>query len=124
MIILAMKEGRLNPDRAQALVRSITDPARQARARQSLEEIEVIREVRAVAHADLDQAEALAQRISTPDWQALVLLNLARQATPARARRIIAQAFRLSFWAMPLDALAQVEPAALTAIADELLRFA
>jgi hypothetical protein len=42
------------------------------------------------------------------------------RAGRAHARRLIAQAFRLSFWVMPLDALAQVEPTTLIAIADNL----
>ncbi len=45
-------------------------------------------------------------------------------ATPAHAKRLTAQAFRLSSWMMPLDALAQIEPTALTAIADDFLQSA
>jgi hypothetical protein len=70
-----------------------------------------------------DVVEALARQMNNPDWQALILTSLVREAAPARGRRLIARAFRLSFWAMPLDALAQVAPTTLTAIADQLLQY-
>jgi hypothetical protein len=119
---MAIRAARLNPDRAQALTSSITDPEQREQAFRGLEDAEMARQAKAVADADLGQAEALAQKINNPEWQALVLTNLARQAAPAHARRLIARAFRLGFWAMPLDVLAQVEPTTLTMIADELLQ--
>ena len=81
------------------------------------------RQAKALANTDPGQAEALARKINNPDWQALILTSLVRQASPAHARRLVARAFRLSFWTTPLDALAQVEPTTLTAIADDLLQY-
>jgi hypothetical protein len=93
---LAIRAARLNPDRAKALARSITDPEQREQALHGVKDVELAREAKAVADADPGQAEALAGKITNPEWQALVLTNLAREAAPARARRLIARAFRLS----------------------------
>lgn len=121
---LARRVAAVDMERARAVARSINIADRRARALANLDDTELARRAKAAARADPDQAEALAQKIADPDWRALVLANLARETTPARARRLIARAFRLSSWAIPLDALAQVEPATLTAIADDLLQSA
>ena len=119
---VAIRAARPNPDRARALTSSIADPEQRGQAQRGLEDAAMARQAKAVAAADPDQAEDLAQKITNPDRQALILTNLARQAAPAHARRLIARAFRLSSSAMPLDALAQVDPTVLTVIADDLLQ--
>ena len=120
---LAIKAARLNPDRAEALASSITDPGQREQARHDVEDVKMARQAKALADTDPGQAEDLARKINNPHWQALILTRLAREASPARARRLIARAFRLSSWTKPLDALAQVEPYTLTAIADDLLQY-
>jgi hypothetical protein len=118
---MAERVAPISADRAEALAQSITDSDLRTQALANIEDTELALQATIAARADPDRAEALAQKITDTDRKALVLANLAREATPARARRLIAQAFHLSFWAMPLDALAEVQPATLTAIADDLL---
>ena len=119
---LAVKTGTFNADRAETLARSIADPKWRTRVLAGLEDFKLARQANALVHTDPGQAEVLAQQIADPDCQALVLTNVAREAAPPHARQLIARALRASFWAIPLDALAQTDPAAMSAIADEVLQ--
>jgi hypothetical protein len=70
---------------------------------------------------DLDRAETLAHSITSQRKQAEALAALAKQAQPARARLLVARAFRVGEWMTPLGALVQIQPAVLMAVADAFL---
>lgn len=98
------------PVRAEALARSITHPDEQARALAGVAE--------AMARAgDLDRAEQVARSVTDPGEQAQALASVAERA---RARSCIAGALAVGHWTIPLEALALVDPAALSAFAGEL----
>jgi tetratricopeptide (TPR) repeat protein len=77
------------PDRAEALARSITDPASRTSAL-----VEVIRAV--AAAGDHDRAEALARSLNDPSWRAWALTAVAEAVAAAgdhdRARQLTATA--------------------------------
>jgi hypothetical protein len=50
-----------------------------------------------------------------------VLTAVAKHVPPDHARRLVVQAFQLFNWTFPLPALARLQPAALAALADDLL---
>ena len=70
---------------------------------------------------DYDLAERIASSLTSPDLQARALADLASGVTePTKARSWIAGALAAGRWTIPLQALALVDPAALSAFADEL----
>jgi hypothetical protein len=107
-------------DRAERIARSITSPGSQARALAGV--------ATAAAAADLDRArelaagaERIARSITDPDKQAQALAGVASSAAElVRARSCIAGALAAGRWTIPLQALALVDPAAMSAFADEL----
>jgi hypothetical protein len=82
-----------------------------------------------VAAGDLDraqilvvQAEAAARSITDPKIQAEALTRLAMLSAitaGTAADRLIAGAFRLGSWTLPLNAVVQRQPSVLTALAAE-----
>lgn len=75
------------------------------------------------AAGDVARAEELARSITDPYRQAEALSALATEARPARARMLVASAFRPSSdWTIPLDALVHLQPAAVMAIGDDFLK--
>jgi hypothetical protein len=95
-------------------IRSITDPYWQVQA--------LIRVAAAAAAVgDYDRAERTARSIADPDAQARALADVAGSSSEsARTRSCIARALAVGRWTIPLQALALVDPAALSAFADEL----
>ena len=77
----------------------------------------------AVVHAtlgDVERAEELAMGITHRTFRTLALTGMARQAGDSpRARRLVALALHVGHWTDALELLARLEPAALTALADE-----
>ncbi|WP_405812921.1 MULTISPECIES: trypsin-like peptidase domain-containing protein [unclassified Streptomyces] len=68
---------------------------------------------------DSDRAEALARSVSEPRKRAEVLVDVAQEDV-MRARRLAAEAFTIGYWVTPLRILADVDPGALMAIANDL----
>jgi tetratricopeptide (TPR) repeat protein len=66
-------------------------------------------------------AREVADGIELEDFRAEALLAMAKAAEPNRARRLIAEAIVVGRWTVALRQLAQVDPGALAAVADELL---
>jgi hypothetical protein len=102
-------------DRAEATARSITDPYPQATG------LAKLAEALAVA-GEFDRAEATARSITDPYAQAQVMTRLATfSATAAEnsVARLIAAAFHLGTWTLPLSALVKHQPAVLAALAAE-----
>jgi hypothetical protein len=107
-------------DRAERIARSITYPDERARALAGV--------AAAAAAGDLDRArelaagaERIARSITDPDKQAQALAGVASSAAElVRARSCIAGALAAGRWTIPLQALALVDPAAMSAFADEL----
>jgi tetratricopeptide (TPR) repeat protein len=99
---------------AESMAQAITEPGRRA---QTLGELAT-----ALGRAgEIDRAEVLARSIGDPDEQARALTTLAACA-PARARRLLARAFLVGDWTIPLPALVPGERAVLTELADDALR--
>jgi hypothetical protein len=69
-----------------------------------------------------ERAEGLVRTITAPDLQAKALVKLAGKAEPAHARQLISRALSKGTWTLPLAIIAEVEPRALTTIADEFLQ--
>ncbi|WP_214111175.1 hypothetical protein [Acrocarpospora catenulata] len=100
--------------RAETLARTITDSNRDVVAMATLAE--------AVArHGDLNRAESLARSITNPDFKVDALTAVADHADHARASRIIAELLSAGEWLKPLPVIAKIAPAAVIAIADEIL---
>ncbi|MET7772518.1 hypothetical protein [Nocardia sp. NPDC005366] len=128
-----------DPDRAEALARTITDPWQHDRA--------ISRIAAAVAKIDPDRAEALARTITDPRQQAEVLgeaiaviaqtdpdqvqssdpaaHNLTRRPAAnslhSRGRGLLALAWSVLSWEIPVQALPAVDPTVLQALVDDLL---
>jgi hypothetical protein len=113
-----------DPGRGEALARSITLPEWQAPTLVAVALMVAATGDVGRAEALAAEAQALAYSISDPEEQARALVALAGEARPAYARLLIAQAFRVGTWTTPMRALAEVEPAVLTAVADECLNLA
>lgn len=101
-------------ERAETLTRALLDEDRQAAAMSELAEGKA-------RHGDLDRAESLARDITNSSWHVDALAAVAGLADPDRARRIIAELLSQGEWLKPLRAIAEIAPAAVTAIADEIL---
>jgi hypothetical protein len=69
---------------------------------------------------DLGRAEQVARSIASPDGQAEAMASIAGVAEPTRARAFIAGALAAGRWTIPLNELADIDPTALSAFADEL----
>lgn len=69
----------------------------------------------------LHQAEVDARRILDPDLRAVALGRIATGAATDRARWLTAEALQSGHWRASLTTLTRIEPAAVAAIADELL---
>lgn len=107
-----MRSGDL--DRAEALAQAIRKPYQRARGLALVAE--------AVARAgDQERAEALARVITKPDLQARVLVNLAKKAELNRAQSLLAHALAVGHWETSVEVLAQIDPDAVFAIANEYL---
>ena len=108
-------------DGAERIARSLTDPDEQARALAGVA-------TAAAAAGDLDRArelaadaERIARSITSPNEQAQALARVASSAAElVRARSCIAGALTAGRWTILLQALALVDPAALSAFAGEL----
>ena len=99
-------------ERAEATARVISDPDRQAQVLTDL--------AHAAADAgELDRAETAALAISDPGRQAQTLADLATNTEPGWARSLLAQALTAGHWLMSLNALVQIDPAAVISIANE-----
>ena len=108
----AVRSGDL--DRAEALAQAIRKPYQRARGLALVAE--------AVARAgDQERAEALARVITKPDLQARVLVNLAKKAELNRAQSLLAHALAVGHWETSVEVLAQIDPDAVFAIANEYL---
>ncbi|WP_229070051.1 hypothetical protein [Actinoplanes sp. DH11] len=105
-------------DRAEALAASdLLDPSiRHAVVRPLIEAF--------VKAGELARAEVLARLIPKAEQQAEALAVIALEAPPPIAVPLIAEAFRLGDWSVPLRAAAAISPAVLAAVADEHLRLA
>ena len=107
-------------DGAEQIARSNTEPYWQSRALAHVAE--------AVGRAgDHDRARALtaaaeqaARSITNPEGRASSLTIVASVAEPARARSCIAGVLAAVRWTIPIRELARIEPAVLSAFADEL----
>jgi hypothetical protein len=127
-------------DGARALAASAEEAARSVLVRGQLAEILAVVAGAVAAAGDSDRARALAasaeqvarsitdlseqaeqgaRSITDPDRQAWVLASLASVAEPSRARSCIAGALAAGQWTHPLPAVARIDPAALSAFADE-----
>ncbi len=101
--------------RADSIARRITDSSWQGRM--------IADVVRAMAEAgDLAAAEELARVVSDPYEQSRTSSQLASAVEPRRAGRLIAFALRNGHWTMPLLVLSKLQPTALQALADEVIR--
>ncbi len=108
-------------DRAEKVTRSITDANwlvwttfSESLARALTVLVEAL-----AAASQLDHAEKVARSIPNPKSQAQALTKLANVAEPATARSLIAEALAVGRWTIPLWALADVDPTALSAFVDE-----
>ncbi|WP_176984838.1 hypothetical protein [Asanoa ishikariensis] len=71
------------------------------------------------ATGDYDRAEQIVRSISNPNVQAEALADLAAVVNPERNRTLIADAFTLGRWTIPLQALAWIDPTTIQTFADE-----
>jgi hypothetical protein len=115
-----LKRARMLAEWAKAAA-AIPDPDRRARVLGGLAEA-------AVGAGDLDRARMLADRaeaaattIPNPDQRARALATLAGKAAPKRARSLLAQALTAGHWEASVVVLAQINPPAVSTIADEYL---
>jgi hypothetical protein len=108
-------------DQAEALAFTVAKPSDQVKALVAVAEAVAVIGDQDRATTLAHQAENLVSTIIDPDDQARALAALARRGDPGRARSLIAQAFSVGHWTIPLDALAHLEPTVLTAVADGLL---
>ena len=120
-ILAEAAAGAGDPERAEALAQTTTDPSQRVKVLAMLVET-------AARAGDLDrakalavEAEAVAHTIRKPDQQARTLANLATRVEPNQARSLLAQALTVGHWEASVVVLAQINPAAVRAIADEYL---
>lgn len=101
-------------DRAEILACAIGDPELRAESQ--------ARVVKALGrHGQVSRGETLARSIDDPHWQAQGLAALARLVDECHARTLVGRALLLDGWVNILEALAQVQPAAVIIIADGVL---
>lgn len=96
---------------AEAIVRTIADPDRQAEALTAIADAAMAVGVKA-AKSDADRAAAIIRAIPDLDGQGLLLARVARTlaAQPGAARRFLGHTFTAQEWAGPLIARAIVDP--------------
>jgi hypothetical protein len=101
------------PDRAETIARSINVRSQKEQA------LAVV--ARAVAETgNHDRAEMIAHSITNSHQQAQVLSTLAMTVQPDRARRLVAYALMVGDWRTCLESLVQLQPRAISVVADEL----
>ncbi|MEU8816717.1 hypothetical protein [Actinoplanes sp. NPDC048796] len=107
--------------RAEVLTDLIDSPAYQGTAL-----IEIVKV--AAAAGDLRRAERLSERIhqiasvtSSPTYRAQMLVALAEVTGLTNTRRLLAETLALGHWNYAVDALADQEPGAVSALIDEYL---
>jgi hypothetical protein len=99
---------------AMSRAEAITEPFQKAQA--------LTETVRALALAgDHSGAEALAQSITSPAWQACALMSPAAKVTLNHARRLVAAVLVTDEWQTCLDVLARIDRAALVALTNTFL---
>jgi hypothetical protein len=109
-------------DGAEAIAGSIIQPNRRAWALAELAKVLTAAGDTNRAQARFTEAEALARLITDPNRQAEALTWLAKlSVTESTADRLIAAAFRLATWSLPLSALVTRHSSVLVALADEVV---
>ncbi len=100
-----------DPDRAEAIARVITDPKQQA---------VVLTRLAAVVATDPDRAESL-HRSGIAKAESVIGISAASIAEPVRrrAKRLLALAWSIARWEVPLPALPVVDPSVLRALVSE-----
>jgi tetratricopeptide (TPR) repeat protein len=107
-------------DRARALADDALTAARAATPRVSVDD-RLIALVEAMGAAGaVAWAQEVASSLPDPDPQARALTVLA-EVSPSGPHLLLARAFRIGHWSIPLPALVRFEPAVAEGIADELL---
>jgi ATP/maltotriose-dependent transcriptional regulator MalT len=111
------ERARMLTDRAEAVARDITGSYLKAGALAAI--------AAAVARTgQIERAEAMARGITEPYQHAEALAAIAREVEPNRARSLIGQALSHGGWVKCLEALAQLQPEALSALTDEYVKAA